>query len=211
MQVKKLVSLMLGTVTAIAGSLSTASGALADNLASGVAIPGGSYKATSVALPRNPVFPSFNYPTYLLNTLKTGKFGCGENFPAIDHGVLSSSVGNFRDFEIYYDVPNLGPAADSGLYFVIQTSDGFTRIASKNAILHFTANGFNSWRIILLPSDFSPSFSENQTVLQTVSARYNGSVGPIYMYFPFVLGSDGVLTYLDFSYKTNPDFRFNNN
>ncbi len=210
MQFKKITTFLLGALTALSCAIGIANGANASNLLSGVAI-GGSYKGSSVLLPFDPVFAAFNYPTYLVNSLKFGKVGSGWNLPAIDSGNnILPDVGNLTEFDFYYDVPNLGPSADPGLNVVIQTSDGFSRIANVVSTPYQTANGYNGYQVQLFPNNFSPSFSVNQTVLRTASIRYNGSVGPIYLYYPVVSGSNTLVYYPDFSFKTTPDPRFNN-
>lgn len=209
MQFKSIVSTFLGTLTALGIVVATASDAKASNLVSGVAL-GGSFKGSSVYLTSDPVYGNSGpYPTYLINALKPGRFSCGYNLPAVNNGVLPDA-GRFQELLIYYDVPNNGPAADSGLNVVIQTSDGFSRIASPTSNPYDSGNGYNVYQIDLLPQNFSPAFSPNQTVLRTASVRYNGAVGPIYMFYPVVAGENSIFEAFDFTYKTNPDFFFNN-
>ncbi|MFN8550650.1 MAG: hypothetical protein U0103_04100 [Candidatus Obscuribacterales bacterium] len=107
-------------------------------------------------------------------------------------------------------VPNYGPKADGNIAVVIQTSDGFSRIAGISSFLNAAANGYNGWGTYLYPNNFSPSFSPNQTVLKTVSIRYNGANGPIYLLYPYIIGFNGSLNVDSFNYKTLPDPRFNN-
>lgn len=209
MQLKKFVSLMLSAATAVGCMISTASGAQASNLTSGVAL-GGSYKGTSVYVSSDPLYQA-GYPAYLVNTLKPGRLGSGWNLPAIDSGDgILPDIGNFNELDFYYDVPNFGPNADNNIAVVIQTSDGFSRIAGISSFLNSTGNGYNGWGTYLYPSNFSPSFSPNQTVLRTVSIRYNGGIGPIYLVYPYIYGQNNSLNYASFNYKTLPDPRFNN-
>ncbi|MBS1956822.1 MAG: hypothetical protein JST89_21715 [Cyanobacteria bacterium SZAS-4] len=212
MQFKRILSTFLGALTAVGCIAATASGAQASKLVSGVAFPGGSTKGSSVFLSSDPVYgPGYSYPTYLINTLKTGKVGSGYNLPTINNGNdILPNVGKFREFALYYDVPNLGPAADSGLQVVIQTADGFSRIASPISNLYNSDNGFYTYQIDLLPGDFSPAFSPDQVVLRTASVRYTGSIGPIYMFYPVVVGKNSTLENFDFNFKTTPDSQFNN-
>ncbi len=207
MQLRKIASAALITLISIGTTL----GAHASNVISGVTLPGPATRATSTYVAKEPGFGA--YHSYLVNTLPSGKFGTGVNLPAIYNGdgVLPASIGNFSEFYIYYDVPNNGAPANSGLNVVIQTSDGFSRIASPTSNFVQSSNGYNIYNIYTPATSFSPSFSPNQTILRTASVRYNGSVGPIYMFFPIVIGANG--NYLqngDFSFKTNPDSRFNN-
>lgn len=206
MQLKSVVSTFLSTLTALCVGVLTASSAQATNLVSGVAL-GGSLKGSSVFLNTDPVYNT--YPTYLINSLKPGRFGSGVNLPALNNGFVPD-VGRFQEFLIYYAVPQSGPSADPGLNVRIQTSDGFTRIANVNSTAYDSGNGFNVYQIDLLPGDFSPSFSPNQTVLRTASVRYNGSIGSLYTFFPAIAGENGIIEATDFSYKTSPDQNFNN-
>ncbi|RTL45987.1 MAG: hypothetical protein EKK48_01210 [Candidatus Melainabacteria bacterium] len=210
MQLRKIVSTLLGTLTAVGCIVGTAGGAqAASNVVSGVAL-GGSFKGTSTYLPSDPAYGAgFNYHTYLINSLK-GRVACGVNLPTVEAGVLPD-LGGFQEFQIYYDVPGLGPAADPGLSVVIQTADGFTRIANVVSSPYATFNNYNVYQVDLLPTDFSPSFNVNQTALRLASVRYNGSGGAIYMFYPVVVGQNGILENSDFAFKTNSDFRFNSN
>lgn len=212
MNVKKLSNQIFSVVASIACAAGTASNALASNVISGVTLPGPATRATSTFVSKEPGFGA--YPSYLVNTLNSGKFGTGVNLPAIYNGdgILPASIGNFSEFYIYYDVPNNGgPVASSGLNVVIQTSDGFSRIASPTATFVQSSNGYNIYNIYAPAPAFSPSFSPNQTILRTASVRYNGSIGQIYLFFPIVIGANGqYLSNTDFSFKTTPDSRFNN-
>lgn len=208
MKSRKIVSTLLSTIAAVSAIVATASGAQASKLVSGVAIPGGSVKGSSVFLSSDPAYGNtFNYSTYLINTLKTGKVGCGVNLPALNEGVLNN-LGKFQEFLLYYDVPNNGPSADPGVNVVIQTSDGFSRIANAVSGLWDSGNGYNVYQIDLLPGDFSPAFSPNQTVLQTASVRYNGRIGPIYVFYPAVIGKQKTLEGPEWNYKVVPDPQF---
>lgn len=209
MQLRKIVSTLLGTLTAVSCLVTTATSAHAGNIVSGVAL-GGSFKGSSTFLSNDPAYGAgFGYHTYLINSLK-GRVATGVNIPAVGNGVLPD-LGGFQEFQIYYDVPALGPSADPGLSVVIQTADGFSRIANVVSIPYDTINNFHVYQVDLLPTDFSPAFSVNQTALRTASVRYTGSIGGIYMFFPVVAGQNATMQNTDFSFKTTPDFHFNNN
>ncbi len=206
MQLKSVVSTFLSALTALGVIVCTASSAQASNLVTGVAL-GGSFKGSSVFLNTDPVYNT--YPTYLINSLKPGRIASGVNLPALNNGAVPD-VGRFQEFLIYYAVPHSGPKADPGLNVVIQTADGFSRIANVSSIAYDSGNGFNVYQIDLLPGDFSPSFSPNQTVLRTATVRYSGSIGSLYTFFPAIAGENAIIEATDFSYKTSPDPNFNN-
>ncbi|HEY9732427.1 MAG TPA: hypothetical protein V6C89_10975 [Drouetiella sp.] len=208
MQFRTIVSTLLSTLTAVSCIVATAASANAGNLVSGVAL-GGSFKGSSTFLSNDPAYGSgFGYSTYLINSLK-GRVAAGVNVPALGNGVLPD-LGGFQEFQIYYDVPGQGPSADPGLNVVIQTADGFSRIANVVSIPYDTFNGYNVYQVDLLPTDFSPAFAVNQTALRTASVRYNGQIGGIYMFYPVVVGQNAIMQNSDFSFKTTPDFQFNN-
>lgn len=209
MQLRKVASAVLSSLAAFVLLGSTASGAMASQQVSGVAIPGPSTNGSSVFVSKE---PGLNQdPAYLINCLHlaSGKFGAGLNIPTLYSGNLTN-LGFYNQSGVFYEVPNNGPSVGSGLSVVIQTDDGFTRIASPASTFFTNSNNYNIYSVFIPASAFSPAFNPHQTVLRTESIRYNGSVGPIYIFFPSVIGDNGSLFNTDFSFKTNADVRFNN-
>jgi hypothetical protein len=197
MQLRKVASAVLSSLAAFVLIGSTANGALASQQVSGVAIPGPSTNGSSVFVSKEPALNAD--PAYLVNCLHlgSGKFGAGMNIPTLYSGNLTN-LGFYNQGYIYYEVPNNGPAT-SGLSVVIQTDDGFSRIATPSSTFFGNGNNYNIY-YLFLPT----------TVLRTESVRYNGASGPIYLFFPVVIGDNGQLFNTDFAFKTNPDARFNN-
>lgn len=208
MQLKKLAALLLSSVVSAGCVLASAIPANASNLLSGVAL-GGSYKGSSTFLSVDPAFGL--YPAYLVNTLKPGRYGSGWNLPAIDNGNnILPNVGRFNGLQFYYERANLGSSVDPNLNVVIQTNDGFSRIATATSVLAGNNNGFSYYLVTLLPTNFTPSFNQNETRLRTASVRYNGNSGPLYFIFPTLYGQNSILFYDDFNYRTVADPVFNN-
>jgi len=205
----KVFTFALSSVLAVGCALATGNAAQASKLLSGVALPGGSAKGSSTFVAPDPAYGL--YSSFLINTLKTGKVGAGVNLPTLNNGNdILPNVGKFNDLLFYYEVSNLGPNADPGLGVVIQTQDGFTRYANPTSNTYASLNNYNIYQVDLTPSQFTPSFNTNQTRLRTWSIRYNGSIGPIYVFYPFLDGQNGTLGPEDFNYKTTPDSKFNN-
>jgi hypothetical protein len=182
----------------------------ASNVLSSVVLPGGANRGQATFLSKDPVFNA--YPTYLL---QAGKHigtvaSVGVNLPAVDSGVLPD-VGNLIYFYFYYAVPSSSPTADPGLQVVMQTSDGFSRIATGvSQASGLNANGFNSYYVFLYPTDVTPPFDQGTLALRKVDIKYYGTsqVQRIYEFYPFVSGTNGSLQYFQFNYKTNPDSAF---
>ncbi|MBS1956821.1 MAG: hypothetical protein JST89_21710 [Cyanobacteria bacterium SZAS-4] len=208
MRLNKITATVLSSLTALVSLVSTASGAQASKQISGVAIPGPSTRATSVFRSVEPAYEL--YPSYLVNTANTGRFGAGVNLPALYNGNgIVPNLGNFQNFQIYYAVPNKGPSAGNGLQVVIQTADGFSRVSNPSSIfVGPLKNNYYVYRIELVPSDFSPSFTAK--VLRTASVRYSGTIGPIHFFFPEIIGEQDFIRWFDWNYKTNADTRYNN-
>lgn len=207
MQFRKVVSAVFSTLAAMAFIGGTTNGAYASQQVSGVAIPGPSTKGSSVFVSKEPALNTYN--SYLINCLNLGKYGAGVNIPTLYSGDVTN-LGYFSFSYIYYEVPNNGAPVNSGFSVVIQTDDGFSRIATNPASTFFqNSNNYNVYFLFMPTTAFSPSFNAHQTVLKTESVRYNGSAGPLYMFYPVVIGDNGSL-YNEFSFKTNPDARFNN-
>lgn len=207
MQLKKFVSLTLSSLTAISCFVASASGAMASKLISGVAVAGPGTNASSNFVSPEPCFEL--YPGYFLNSLSTSRFSTGVNLPAAFEGNLPN-LGNLQEIGIYYGVPKKGNAIPQGnVQVVIQTNDGFSRIATPSSSFYGPLkNNYYVYTIVVYPSDFSPSFSNK--VVKTVSFRYNGSNGKVVAFFPVVIGANGLLRTEDFKFKTNADGRFNN-
>ena len=100
---------------------------------SSVVLPGGANHGQATFLSKDPVFNV--YPTYLLQAGKhVGVLpSVGVNLPTLNSGNLPS-VGNLIYFYFYYAVPSGSPNADPGIRIVMQTSDGFSRIATGNSL-----------------------------------------------------------------------------
>ena len=207
MSFKKLASILLSAATAVCMTATASNAQSASTTMSGVAF-GGSSKATSTLITPDPVFGL--YQSYLVNTYKR-RLDCGWNLPELGNGNnILPDVGGLRFFEFYYEVPNLGPSADTNLVVVIQTAEGFSRVADVHSSNPVSKNGYNAYYVHLVPQNFIPAFNPDEKVVRTATVRYNGASGPIYLAYPNIWGQKTVLTWTDFSAKTLPDPTFVN-
>lgn len=196
-----------GSLLAVICSMSLSPKAGASNVLSSVVLPGGANHGQATFLSKDPVFNV--YPTYLLQAGKhVGVLpSVGVNLPTLNSGNIPS-VGNLIYFYFYYAVPSGSPNADPGIRIVMQTSDGFSRIATGvSRATGLNANGFDSYDVFFYPTDLSPPFAQGTLGLQKVAIKYYGTsqVQRIYEFYPVVSGTNGALQYFDFSYKTIPD------
>jgi len=207
MSFKKLASLLLSAASAVCMTATASNAQSASTTMSGVAF-GGSSKATSTLITPDPVYRL--YQSFLVNTYKL-RFDCGWNLPEIGKGNNAlPDVGGLEYFEFYYEVPNLGPSADQGLVVVIQTAEGFSRVAGVTSSKPFAQNGYNAYHVTLTPQNFIPAFNSDEKVVRTATVRYNGAIGPIYLTYPLIWGQKSVLSWTDFSAKALPDPTFVN-
>ncbi len=196
-----------GSLLAVICSMSLSPKASASNVLSSVVLTGGANHGQATFLSKDPIFNV--YPTYLLQAGKhVGVLpSVGVNMPTLNSGNIPA-IGNLIYFEFFYAVPSGTPNADPGLKVVIQTSDGFSRIANGvSTASGLNGNGFDSYYVFFSPLDFSPPFDISTLALQKVAIKYYGTsqVRKIYEFYPFIDGTNGTLQYFDFSYKTNPD------
>ena len=133
----------------------------------------------------------------------------GVNFPSRASGILPA-IGSFEELVYFYQVPDLGPSADAGLRYFVQTSDGFLHTASSASTLGVSAQGVNVYEVVVQSFQFSPVLV-SQTV-NTLNIRYasNSSAGTIYImvFSTSIVGSDNVIDI--FNVNTLNDNAFNN-
>ncbi|MBS2003842.1 MAG: hypothetical protein JST44_20215 [Cyanobacteria bacterium SZAS LIN-5] len=207
MSLKKLASILLSATTVVCMTATAGNAQSTSKVLSGVAF-GGSSRATSTLITPDPLYAY--YPAYLVNTFKR-RFDCGWNLPEIGNGnSVLKDIGGLEKFEFFYEVPNFRPNADSGLVVVIQTDDGFSRAANVTSTKAISQNGYTSYAVDLFPQNFVPAFNTDERIVRTASVRYNGAVGPIYLLAPGIVGQNSDLFWSDFTSKTLPDPRFNN-
>jgi len=120
------------------------------------------------------------------------------------------AIGSFEELVYFYQVPDLGPSADAGLRYFVQTSDGFLHTASSASTLGVSAQGVNVYEVVVQSFQFSPVLV-SQTV-NTLNIRYasNSSAGTIYImvFSTSIVGSDNVIDI--FNVNTLNDNAFNN-
>jgi len=119
-------------------------------------------------------------------------------------------IGSLIEFECAYEVPNLGPPADAGLSYFVQTSDGFLHTATSTSTAAGTGNGVNAYIVPVLANQFSPSL--NSQSVNTLNIRYSNHLGGGTIFFlnqAEIEGSSGILGPV-FSAHTLNDHAFNN-
>jgi len=152
--------------------------------------------------------PFFGFPSYQLQPgIRAPLPSVGVNFPSLASGNLPG-IGSLEVSEIFYDVPNLGPPADAGLRYFVQTSDGFLHTATSTSAFFNSGNGVNVYLVAVVPLQFSPLITRPE-LLSKINIRYaSNAAGTIIFVGAILEGTEGIIDSANFN--TVNDTQFNN-
>ena len=165
--------------------------------------------AQTTFLSSDPVFGDFCYELQPPARTNGQSPYVGVNIPARGTGTLTD-FGSLEVLEHVYDVPNLGPPADAGLRYFIQTSDGFIHTAAGTSRFLDSNNGANAYGVGLVPPQFTPLITLHE-VPTSLNIRYTNTVGTIFFVGVLIEGANLVeSTPENFNFNTVNDTAFNN-